>query len=210
MTMSGKRSALGLTVLGVLVGEPMHAYGIQKVIKEFGKDRVVNVRQRASIYQTIDRLLRLGLIEVQATARPNNRPERTVYAITDAGVETAKEWIRGMLTNTENEFPEFPVGVSFIMALTPDQAKQDLRTRADAIALQINEIQPWLGGSEKVPRLYLLEEEYRHAMLSAELKWLRSVIDDLETGRITWTWEWLRENYVAFTRNRGEEYRGDL
>jgi DNA-binding PadR family transcriptional regulator len=208
--MSAKRSALGLTVLGILVGEPMHAYGIQKVIKEFGKDRVVNVRQRASIYQAIDRLLRLGLIEVQATTRPDNRPERTVYAITDAGIETTKEWIREMLTNTENEFPEFPVGVSFIMALTPEQAQQDLRARADAIALQIGEIQPWLGGSQEVPRLYLLEEEYRHAMLSAELKWLRSVIADLETGRITWTWEWLRENYVAFTRNRGEEDNGEF
>ncbi|GAA1655303.1 PadR family transcriptional regulator [Fodinicola feengrottensis] len=208
--MSSKRSTLGLTVLGTLAGEPMHAYRIQKTIKEHGKDRVVNVRQRASIYQAIERLLRLGLIEVQATARPDSRPERTVYAITDAGMETAREWIHEMLIATENEFPEFPVGVSFIMALTPAEAKRDLQARADAIAIQINEIAPWLGGSDDVPRLYVLEEEYRHAVLSAELKWLRTVISDLESGRITWTWEWLQENYAAFKHKQGDTEDGDL
>jgi DNA-binding PadR family transcriptional regulator len=54
-------SALGLIVLALLIEEPMHAYRMQKLIRERGKDQVVNVRRGASIYQTSDRLQRLEL-----------------------------------------------------------------------------------------------------------------------------------------------------
>ena len=42
-----------------------------------------------------------------------------------------------------------------------------------------------------LPRLFLLEEEYRRAIVSAELGWVRSVVADLDAGRLTWTEEWL-------------------
>jgi DNA-binding PadR family transcriptional regulator len=108
MATDGRRSALGLTVLGILAGEPMHTYRIQKLIKDHGKDRVVNVRQRASVYQAIDRLLRMGLIAVEGTARAEGRPERTVYAITESGLATAREWIREMVATVGGEFRNSP------------------------------------------------------------------------------------------------------
>jgi hypothetical protein len=43
-------------------------YGIQKQFEQQGKDRVVNVRSRASLYQALERLMRLGLVEVHETA----------------------------------------------------------------------------------------------------------------------------------------------
>ena len=64
-----QRSTLGLIVLWQLFEGPKHVYGIQKQLKQQGKDRVVNVRARASLYQTLERLMRLGLVEVQETAR---------------------------------------------------------------------------------------------------------------------------------------------
>ncbi|HET6319423.1 MAG TPA: PadR family transcriptional regulator, partial [Chloroflexota bacterium] len=59
----------------------MHPYRMQQLIKFRGKDRIANVAQRNSVYQTIDRLLRDGLICIHATDRTQGRPERTVYAI---------------------------------------------------------------------------------------------------------------------------------
>lgn len=38
----------------------MHVYGMQKLIEAFGKDTVVNVRSRASLYQTLERLVKNG------------------------------------------------------------------------------------------------------------------------------------------------------
>jgi hypothetical protein len=39
----------------------------------------------------------------------------------------------------------------------------------------------------------LLETEYQRATLEAELEWVRAVVDDLRTGRLAWSEEWLRE-----------------
>src|SRR5215510_9544434 len=50
-------SPLALTVLALLHYRPLHPYGVQRLIQQWGKDQVVNVGQRASLYRTIDRLL---------------------------------------------------------------------------------------------------------------------------------------------------------
>src|SRR5438067_1236045 len=91
------RSPLAVVVLSLLAEEPMHPYRMQQLIKFRGKDRVVNVAQRNSVYQTIDRLLRTGLIAVHATDRAEGRPERTVYAITRLGEQTLRHWLESML-----------------------------------------------------------------------------------------------------------------
>jgi DNA-binding PadR family transcriptional regulator len=69
MSKSVRRSPLALAILALLYEEPMHPYRMQQLIKERAKDEVINVRLRASLYQTISRLLRDGLIAVQETAR---------------------------------------------------------------------------------------------------------------------------------------------
>jgi hypothetical protein len=55
-----------------------------------------------------------------------------------------------------------------------------------------------LRGNAALPRLFLLEEEYRRTLLRAELRWLRGVIEDLRDGRLTWSEAWLREIAAAF------------
>ena len=110
-----KRSPLGLIVLWLLVEQPMHVYRMQKQIEAFGKDKVVNVRSRASLYQALERLMRHGLVEVRETVRSEGYPDRVVYAITDAGRETAEEWLREMLRTTGNQYPHFIAAVSVLL-----------------------------------------------------------------------------------------------
>ena len=93
---AARRSPLGLVVLGNLLEEPAHVYRLQKLIEAQGKDRVVNVRSRATLYQTIERLLRHGLVVVSDTIRRPGYPDRVIYAITDRGREAAREWLREM------------------------------------------------------------------------------------------------------------------
>ncbi|MBN9135172.1 MAG: helix-turn-helix transcriptional regulator, partial [Phyllobacterium sp.] len=57
-----KRSPIALAILAMLYEAPMHPYRMQQLIKERGKDEVINVTQRASLYQTVNRLEREGLI----------------------------------------------------------------------------------------------------------------------------------------------------
>src|SRR5262249_17378028 len=157
------------------------------LIEAYGKDRVVNVRSRASLYQTIERLLRLGLVEPRETVRTAGYPDRIIYAITDAGHATAREWLRAMLRTTGTEYPEFIAAVSMLFFLSPEEARQQLELRAEALATELAATRSQFADNPDLPRLFLLEEEYRQAILEAELSWLRSVIDDLGEGRLTWT-----------------------
>jgi DNA-binding PadR family transcriptional regulator len=188
-----QRSPLGLIVLWQLYWEPMHVYRIQKLIEHQGKDRVVNVRSRASIYQAVQRLQRLGLVQVHATESGDGVPDRIVYAITDAGREAATRWLREMLHTTSEEFPEFIVAVSLLFGLAPEDAAAELGRRAEQLARELADTEQQLVAFPHVPRLFLLEEEYRRAVLAAELKWVRGVVEDLKAGRLHWDDAWMRD-----------------
>ena len=134
-----QRSALGLLVLWQLFPEPMHVYRMQKLFEAEGKDRIVNVRSRASLYQTIERLQRNGLVEVAETTHQEGYPDRTVYALTDAGRDAAQEWLREMLSETGGEYPEFIVALSLLFGLPVEEARAQLELRAERIATQLTE-----------------------------------------------------------------------
>ena len=200
-------SSLGLIVLWLLVARPMHVYGMQKLIETFGKDKVVNVRSRASLYQALERLVRNDLVEVHETVRSEGYPDRVVYAVTDAGRAAAAQWLRDMLRTTGTEYPEFIAAVSVLFGLEPDDARAQLQERADRLAAELAETDAVFAENPGLPRLFLLEEEYRRAVLSAELGWLRGVIDDLDAGRLTWSEEWLHQIAGAFL-DAGDDEEG--
>ncbi|MEV0310708.1 PadR family transcriptional regulator [Nonomuraea fuscirosea] len=198
MKATGQRSTLGLIVLGLLAEEPMHAYRMQQLIRQRGKDRVVNVRARQSLYQVVERLLRLGLIAVRETVPGGSHPDRVVYAITEAGRETATEWQRQMLSLGRDPFPEFVAAVSMLMALPPDDARRQLERRIELLAADLAETEAVLAASDGLPRLFLLDEEYRRALLTAELAWVRSVVTDLRDRRLDWDEPWRRRVAADF------------
>ena len=189
-----KSSPLALTVLAMLNYEPLHPYGVQRLLKQWGKDQVVNVGQRAGLYRTIDRLLAAGLIEVRGTGRDQQYPERTVYMATEVGRSTAHTWLEDMLASPKYEFPQFPVALSNVMLLMPEEARRVLERRAETLA-------ETLAGQEKaleheqrlgLPRVTMLEAEYLRVVTAAELDWVRSIVADLENGALTWDAESLR------------------
>jgi len=194
-----QRSPLGLLVLWQLYQEPMHVYRMQKLFEAEGKGRIVNVRSRASLYQTIERLVRLGFVEVAETIRREGYPDRTLYGITASGQEAAQTWLREMLSETGGEYPEFIVALSILFGLPVDEARGQLELRVERLAAQLADSRRTLEAAPPgLPRLFVLEEEYRVALLEAELAWLGGVIEDLRAGRITWSEEMLRELAEAF------------
>jgi DNA-binding PadR family transcriptional regulator len=180
-----KRSTLALAILGLLENGPMHPYGIQRLIKQWGKDQVVNVGQRTSLYRMIVRLEEAGLIAAAATERDERYPERTVYELTDAGRTSCREWLSEILTTPRNEFPEFPVGLSFVMLVPPDTAGELLAQRREALTKRLAELRSEL--ELDVPRFALLETEYQLAVLDAEAQWVDGVRAELASGKLTWT-----------------------
>jgi DNA-binding PadR family transcriptional regulator len=195
---SPKRSPIALAVLAMLYEAPMHPYRMQLLIKERGKDEVINVTQRASLYQTIQRLEREALISAQQTIRDDKRPERTVYEITASGRAVALQWLRQILSTPATEYPEFPAAISFLPLLTPDDALQQFAARAKAIEADLSRMDEGLQQAANVPRLFLLEFEYLRAARVTELAWVKSLAEDLRAGRLTWSEAWLRQVAAQF------------
>jgi DNA-binding PadR family transcriptional regulator len=191
-----RRSTLAMVLLALLLEAPMHPYRMQQMIKERGQDQLVNVAQRNSVYQALDRLVRDGLARPGGTTREAGRPERTVYEITEAGAATLRHWLTAMLPAPAREFPEFPAALAFLPILAPGEVcallERRVTTLTEKLALIEQQAPPGL------PRLFLIEDEYRAAMLRAELDWLRALIDDLRTGRLDWNETLIAETLARF------------
>jgi DNA-binding PadR family transcriptional regulator len=187
-------SPVALAVLCLLEVGPLHPYGLQRLIKLWGKDQVINVGQRATLYKTIQRLQKAGLIAVRHTERDHRFPERTVYELTDAGRSQAREWLEAMLSVPRNEFPEFPAALSFAMLLGPAELLALLERRAASLREELARLDRELGGEyDHLPRVTLLESEYQRAVAAAELGWVDTVSADLRSGSLTWSREQLAE-----------------
>ncbi len=191
-----RRSTLAMVLLALLLEAPMHPYRMQQMIKERGQDQLVNVAQRNSVYQALDRLVRDGLARPGGTARESGRPERTVYEITEEGAATLRRWLAAMLPAPAREFPEFPAALAFLPILHPGEVRTLLQRRIEAQAERLAQIEA--QAPPGLPRLFLIEDEYRAALLRAELHWLRALVDDLATGRLGWDEALIVETLAEF------------
>jgi DNA-binding PadR family transcriptional regulator len=198
-----RASPLALAVLSLLHAAPLHPYAMQRLLKLWGKDHVINVGQRANLYKTIRRLDEAGLIAVRQTERDQQYPERTVYELTDTGRRAARDWLTDMLARPRNEFPQFPAALSFIMLLTPQEALAVLEQRAAALRDQLAAVDADLQTySGALPRVVLMDDEYQRAIISAELTWVEGVAADLRKGDWGWTYEEFEDAAAAFLPER--------
>jgi DNA-binding PadR family transcriptional regulator len=194
MSSTFRRSPLALAILGLLEDGPLHPYGMQQLIKQWGKDEVINVGQRATLYKMINRLDEAGLIKVRGTTRDQQYPERTSYELTDAGREARQQWIVAVLSTPRNEFPEFPAALSFLPLITPDAAVELLSARRDRLVQRLDQRDALIAAAGvSLPRVTMLETEYLHAVTQAEIHWVDSVLAGLRDGSITWNPRELRE-----------------
>ncbi|MEQ7129408.1 PadR family transcriptional regulator [Actinopolymorpha sp. B11F2] len=185
------RSPLAMVLLALLAEEPMHAYRMQQLIKIRRKDDVVNVARSNSVYQTIDRLLRDGLIDVHEKLAGGVGPGRIVYAITANGQKTLRQWTDTMLSTPAREFPEFRAVLAVLAIMSPDAVRAQLERRAEELQSTLAQARREQQMARKLglPRVLMLEHEHMVAVTRAELTWLRNVLADLGSGKLTWSTE---------------------
>jgi len=195
MTMT-KRSSLALAVLALLEEAPMHPYRMQQLITLHGKDKVINVSQRASLYSTIDRLARDGMIRVSEVERDGQRPERSVYEITDAGRATAYGWLTDMLSVPKRGFPDFYAALAHAPILTPGTLRKLLAGRRNLVAAEVAGLRDEITRSSTfLPSIVLLDAELMCRTRSTELEFIDDVLAQLDSGAMTWS----RESLAALT-----------
>jgi hypothetical protein len=105
-----------------------------------------------------------------------------------------QQWMAQVLSTPRNEFPEFPAGLSFIPLLTPESARELLKTRRELLVERLVERDALIASAGiPLPRATMLETEYLHATTEAEVRWLDSVLAGLDDGSITWSSREMRE-----------------
>ena len=181
-----RRNLLALGVLSYLSRQPMHPYELGRTLKANGDARSIRYTH-GSLYMVVQQLAERGLIEAQERSRAGQRPERTTYAITDAGRAELHAWLGELVADPQHEYPQFVTALSLIGALHPDEVVALLRTRLERLGATHAETRALIdetvaGG---VHPLFLVEEEYRLALLDAETAFVERFIariTDLGTG----------------------------
>ncbi|HTE62330.1 MAG TPA: PadR family transcriptional regulator [Solirubrobacteraceae bacterium] len=181
---------LALAVLAELLMGPLHPYEIGRRLKEHGKDRNIKYN-RGSLYMVVEQLKRAGFIAEQETVRDTQRPERTVYALTDDGRSELYDWLRELVSQPRHEYPEFGVALSLLSVLSPADAVELLTRRLAALAEEIDEIRATVqtAADAGVPWVFLVEEDYRLALVEAESRFVTGLIESLKRPDYIRAWQ---------------------
>jgi DNA-binding PadR family transcriptional regulator len=174
---------LALAVLALLFERPMHPYEMGVLLKQRRKEESIKFRY-GSLYTVIDLLLRRGYIAARETAREGRRPERTVYEITPAGQDELHAWMVDLIGQPAKEYPQFEAALCLLPVLPPEEAVTLLRRRLELIeddaavlARQIEQV-----GAANFPPLFLVESEYRLAIIRAEQQFVAELVRRIENG----------------------------
>jgi DNA-binding PadR family transcriptional regulator len=175
----------------------MHPYEIQRLIHEWHKEDFLDLK-RGSLYHAIEQLQRAGLIAVVETNREGRRPERTVYRLTEKGEREVVAWLEQLLARPLREPTQFFAALSFLPNLSPASVVEQLEQRVGLLEEEVAGLNVVLETMvPKIGRLVLVEVEYARAMRQAESAWVKSLLEDLRSGKLTWNPEAVRQGAVT-------------
>jgi DNA-binding PadR family transcriptional regulator len=194
----GWKNLWSLTVLVFLRLKPMHPYELQSIIRITHKDDFLQLNP-GSLYNAIERLLQAGLIEVVKTTRSGRRPERTIYRITSRGCDEAIQWLRELLEKPVPDSTWFYAALSFLPALEPRDVREQLSKRVGHLQTELRSYRQVLETvTARVGQLNLIELEYAVAWRTAELRWVKQIIEELRSGKLTWNPKMLQKHAANF------------
>ncbi|QNE36573.1 PadR family transcriptional regulator [Leifsonia shinshuensis] len=178
---------LAVAALALLAEGPTHPYEMYQTLVLRSEDRLVKVRP-GSLYHTVDRLARQGLVRATGTEREGNRPERTTYEITEEGTLALGERVADIIATPVNEFPEFPLGLGEAHNLPLGTVIELLRKRVGLMRADITLLDDGIDRvqAKGLPEKYWLDVRYLRTTAEAEAAALEALIDDLASGAISW------------------------
>ncbi|MFT4041957.1 MAG: PadR family transcriptional regulator [Gordonia sp. (in: high G+C Gram-positive bacteria)] len=190
--LAGQRLApLAILVLGLLVERPMHPYEMFQTTIERNEDRLVKFRP-GTLYHTVDRLMQQRLIEVSEVRREGNRPERTVYAITDIGRQVLRRGVEEIVGRHPTEYPELYLALSEAHGVARTRVVELFTTRISAMRSDLDFLLDAEADMQArgVPEMFYLDVGCRIATLRTQIEWLENLVTRLSDRAI----EWLDDN----------------
>ena len=193
MTRRRVSNPLALAVLSCLIERPMHPYEISTTLRERGKESSIKLNY-GSLYSVVELLHKHKLIDAQETARAGRRPERTVYAITEAGRAEFEDWLAELLSTPVKEFTALEAGLSLMPGLPPNEVARLLEQRIERLRIELRSIEAshTVARERALPELFLVESLYRQAMLRAESDFVTELVRGIRSSSFAGTKTWRR------------------
>ncbi|MEU5433328.1 PadR family transcriptional regulator [Streptomyces sp. NPDC020719] len=195
MVVAARRRKLGnplaLAVM-VLLSEraAMHPYEIAQTLRRRGKEYSIKINY-GSLYTVVQNLEKHGFVEVAEVQRQGNRPERTLYALTEAGREEMADWMADIISVPVHEFPIFETALSLMGVLPPDEVMELLDQRLSTLEVRVAASRAVLAKlKETLPRIFLVETEYQLHMTEAEVEWVRGFRKEIADGTLSGVAAW--------------------
>ncbi|WP_030174253.1 MULTISPECIES: helix-turn-helix transcriptional regulator [Actinomycetes] len=194
---------LAVLVLGLAAERPMHAYEMVQTLLERNEDRFAKTRP-GSLYHTVDRLHTQDLLQINSVQRSGNRPERTVYAITETGTRALRHSLMAMLRTPAVEYPSFYLALAEAHSLGRHEVVGLLTERLGAMRDELESVNRSVAEASEggIPEMFLLDAGCRQAVMQAQIAWTENLRVRLENGDILWIEEWLARTTPS---NRTEE-----
>ena len=177
---------IAVMILATLREADMHTYEMVRLLKERRDDRLVPL-QKGTIYHTVARLERDGLLAEVGVDRDGNRPERTTYTLLPAGRRAVEEWVRAELPQIDRA-SDFRVALSEAHNLERDEVVALLDQRRALLVASVSEHHTGLAGAtqRETPEQFLVELQRQSALLDAELAWQDSLCARLADRSLAW------------------------
>jgi DNA-binding PadR family transcriptional regulator len=173
MPLDAIRNSLVLPILGLLVEQPAHAYEVTARLAS----RYPHLKtRRSSVVTLLKSLTDGGLLLAGTPENIANRPARTVYRPTSAGIALFRSRVREALTQTAPASADFLTAVAYLGILPGAEAVAVLRARAERLRRETPVI------AADLPEIQMIEVHYWLRVLATEITWLTETADRLAGG----------------------------
>ena len=169
MPLDAARNSLVLPILGLLVEQPAHAYDLASRLRERCGQLTVT---RSTVATLLKSLARAGLVTARTPGRVGNRPPRTVYEATDAGVAGFREKVEAGLRDSPAASADFVLAVGHAGVLARERAVTILEERARRLAATPGDAP---GGG-------VLAAGYWQDIVAAEVAWIAALVERIRAG----------------------------
>ena len=201
---------LALAVLGCLGERPMHPYEISSTLRHRGKEQSIKLNY-GSLYSVVAALEKHGLIAEREKVREGNRPERTVYEITQAGADEFEDWLSELLSTPSTDPSSLESALSLIGGLPPDEAARLLEERVSRLDLErrsLGAANDW-SREQGLPEIFLVESTFREAMLAAERDYVAHLAAQIRSSSLGGVKTWRRMHELRDAGIPMEQILGD-
>ncbi|WP_377864576.1 PadR family transcriptional regulator [Bacillus sp. R86525] len=177
--------SMKLVILGLLLEGDKHPYEVQHIMKERQMDCYIKYA-KGSLYYAFEQLEKQGAISVTHIVRDTNRPDKTIFHITEEGKALFHTLLLKQFEAKNQIYKPIYSALSFAHFSDEQELVPILEKKRDDTTLYLHTMQTIYDHNKQlVPRaqLYILQSVIEH--INVELRWLNTLLQDAAVGRLS-------------------------